>query len=92
MDDLGGRRSSSSTGCRSPAAVCLSRRQWSEAEAEGGGSAAGVGGLERAGQVRAGVIKELREPRAEPEAVARAPELAPAARQPFFLHLRCRRA
>ena len=38
------------------------------------------------------VIEELREPRANVEAVARAPELAPAARQPFFLHLRCRRA
>ena len=37
------------------------------------------------------VIEELREPRAGAAAVGRFPELAPAARMPFFLHLRCRR-
>jgi len=35
------------------------------------------------------VIEDLREPRADAAAVGRAPELAPASRQPFFLHLRC---
>ncbi|MGO9976704.1 MAG: class I SAM-dependent methyltransferase [Solirubrobacteraceae bacterium] len=38
------------------------------------------------------VIDELREPRADAMAVAQAPELEAAAHQPFFLHLRCRRA
>ncbi|MGO9956506.1 MAG: class I SAM-dependent methyltransferase [Solirubrobacteraceae bacterium] len=37
------------------------------------------------------VIEELREPRAASVAVTRFPELEPAARKPFFLHLRCRR-
>jgi SAM-dependent methyltransferase len=36
------------------------------------------------------VIYDLREPRATAAAVERAPELAPAAKKPFFLHLRCR--
>jgi SAM-dependent methyltransferase len=36
------------------------------------------------------LIEELREPRAGSSAVARAPELAPAAMKPFFLHMRCR--
>src|ERR1039458_8399814 len=36
------------------------------------------------------VIEALREPPASSTAVARAPELAPAERKPFFLHLRCR--
>jgi SAM-dependent methyltransferase len=36
------------------------------------------------------VIEELREPQAAAAAVAEAPELAPATRKPFFLHLRCR--
>jgi hypothetical protein len=36
------------------------------------------------------VIEELREPRASSAEVMRASELAPAARKPFFLHLRCR--
>ncbi len=36
------------------------------------------------------VIEALREPRASSAAVARAPELAPAERKPFFLHMRCR--
>jgi SAM-dependent methyltransferase len=35
------------------------------------------------------VIDELREPRPLPATVERRPELAPAARKPFFLHLRC---
>jgi SAM-dependent methyltransferase len=35
-------------------------------------------------------IDELREPRASAAAVERAPDLAPAARKPYFLHLRCR--
>lgn len=38
------------------------------------------------------VIEELREPRADPATVANAPELAPAARKPYFLILRCRRS
>lgn len=38
------------------------------------------------------VIEELREPRAGPAAVANAPELAPAARKPYFLFLRCRQS
>lgn len=36
------------------------------------------------------VIERLREPRAAPADVARSPELEPAARRPFFLHLQCR--
>lgn len=36
------------------------------------------------------VIEELREPRACAVSVARRNELAPAARKPYFLHLRCR--
>lgn len=36
------------------------------------------------------VIEELREPRASATAVQRAAELAPAAKRPYFLHLRCR--
>ena len=36
------------------------------------------------------VIEELREPRASRAAVARASALAPAARTPFFLDMRCR--
>ncbi len=36
------------------------------------------------------VIEELREPRASATAVQRARELAPAAKKPYFLHLRCR--
>lgn len=36
------------------------------------------------------LIEELREPRAGSSAVARAPELGPAAMKPFFLHMRCR--
>jgi SAM-dependent methyltransferase len=42
--------------------------------------------LEQAGFV----IEALREPRPAPATVAAEPALAPAARQPFFLHLRCR--
>ncbi len=36
------------------------------------------------------VIEQLREPRASMAAAARAPELAPAASKPYFLHMRCR--
>lgn len=36
------------------------------------------------------VIDELREPRASATAVERASDLAPAAKKPYFLHLRCR--
>lgn len=36
------------------------------------------------------VIDKLREPRASATAVKRASELAPAAKKPYFLHLRCR--
>jgi SAM-dependent methyltransferase len=36
------------------------------------------------------VIEELREPRAAGTAVQQARELAPAAKKPYFLHLRCR--
>jgi SAM-dependent methyltransferase len=35
------------------------------------------------------VIEELREPRASAAAIARAPQLAPAACRPYFLHMRC---
>lgn len=35
-------------------------------------------------------IDDLREPRASAAAIERAPDLAPAARKPYFLHLRCR--
>jgi hypothetical protein len=38
------------------------------------------------------VIERLHEPRATPEAVKRAPSLAPAADKPYFLHLLCRLA
>lgn len=37
------------------------------------------------------VIEALREPRPDTAAVEAEPRLAPAARRPFFLHLRCRR-
>jgi SAM-dependent methyltransferase len=43
--------------------------------------------LEQAGFV----IEALREPRPDPTTVEAEPRLAPAARRPFFLHLRCRR-
>lgn len=36
------------------------------------------------------IIEDLREPRPEPAAVERVPDLAVATRSPFFLHMRCR--